>query len=511
MTMVGRQETLKKIDECAVMPSIPQIIVRVREISEDPKSSVADLANIVLSDHTLTSKILRIANSAFYAEYANKVSTVTQAITLMGFRTVQNVVISLALYDTMKGLGEHKQFDFCQFWTRSLSTGVIGKLIASAARYKSSEEAFIAGFMHDIGTAILATVFPEEYAVVVKRIAGGEDQIFAERTVFGADHTEIGGHLARKWNLPPVLSRPITDHHRMRMTARQKSPHVLVDFVYLSDLVYDALSIEDSEENQELMRGTYQACADLAGISEVQTRRIMELAPNLIREIAKELDISVRTHDGVSTGKVAAIHEFQPGLNDVAELLHERNRELAIMHETGEAIRRAQTEDEIIQITLEAAIRGMGIGKAILFKIDPEAQVAIGILGFGVDSQQSVYEMRLPTNSGVIGETVTNRQAHTILDVQSPIYAQTVTAEEQAALKLRSFVILPLEVNSQVDMVMVMSNPDSSEPVNDDRVHSITGVVNQAMIAIERLRLRKEIEQYRAREVDNLVQMAFKA
>ena len=510
MTLVGRHETLRKIEECAVMPSIPQIIVRVREISEDPKSSVADLANIVLSDHTLTSKIVRIANSAFYAEFANKVSTVTQAITLMGFRTVQNVVISLVLYDTMKGLGEHKQFDFCQFWTRSLSTGVIGKLIASAARYKSSEEAFIAGFMHDIGTAILATIFPEEYAVVAKRIAGGEDQIFAERTVFGADHTEIGGHLARKWNLPPVLSRPITDHHRMRMTSKQRSSHILVDFVYLSDIVYDALNAEGKQDDQALMQGMYQTCTDLAGLSETQTRRILELAPNLIREIARELDISIKAHDGTSTGPVIIGHELQPGLVEVSEQLNEKSRELAVIQETGEAIRRAQTEEEIIQITLEAAIRGMGIGKAILFKIDDDAKIAIGILGFGVDSQQSVYELRLPTTTGVIGATVSNRQAHTILDVHSPIYAQLVSSEERAALQLRSFVTLPLEINGAVDMVMLMSNPDSSEPVNDDRVHSIAGIVNQAMIAIERLRLRKEIEHYRAKEVDTLVTMAFK-
>jgi HD-like signal output (HDOD) protein len=85
-----RAKALQKMEDFDCLPSMPQVIERVREISEDPASSAADLANIVLSDHSLTTRILRIANSAFYGQHSGKVSTVTQAIILTSFNSVRS-------------------------------------------------------------------------------------------------------------------------------------------------------------------------------------------------------------------------------------------------------------------------------------------------------------------------------------------------------------------------------------------------------------------------------------
>lgn len=507
MAMVSRLETLRRIEECEVMPSIPQIILRVREISEDPKSSVADLANIILFDHALTTKILKIANSAFYAEFASRVSTITQAITLMGFRTVQNVVISLALYDSVKAMGEHHKFDFRQFWTHSLSTGVIGKMIASAARYKTPEEAFIAGFMHNIGVAILAVIFPEEYDVVLKNINSGEDQLLAERSVFGMDHTEVGGWLAKKWNLPPVLARPITDHHRLRIPAKQRSLHMLVDIVYLGDVGYDAMLKQGttSDETAALFR---QAAGDLAGISEQQLEKIIDHAPELIREIARELDIALKTPNGKAQPSPQATAMQQEAF-EMAQKLNERNRELAIMQEAGEAIRAAQSEEEIFQTTLEEIFRGMGIGRAILFRVDHDARLVRGILGFGVNSQQAVYDMTFTLADGIFGATVNDRQVHNIIDVEADIYKDILQSEERIGMGVRSFATMPLEIADKVEMVLALNNPDPEQPVDDDRLRAIVSLIAQASMAIERMRLKKQLAELKGQEVKGLMDTAF--
>jgi HD-like signal output (HDOD) protein len=489
------------------MPSIPQIILRVREISEDPKSSVVDLANIILSDHALTSKTLKIANSAFYAEFASKVSTVTQAITLMGFRSVQNVVISLALYDSVRAMGEHHKFDFRQFWTHSLSTGVIGKMIASAARYKTPEEAFIAGFMHNIGVAILAVIFPEEYDVVLKKIGNGEDQLSAEKAVFGVDHTEVGGWLAKKWNLPPILAKPITDHHRLRIPAKQRSQHMIVDIVYLSDSGYH-LILNLGPGNEAALASFRQVTFDLVGVSEQQLDKIIDNAPDLIREIARELDIALKAPEtkGQPAPPAAAMqHEAV----EMAQKLNDRNRELATMQEAGEAIRAARSEEEIIQTTLEEIFRGMGIGRAILLRVDHDAKLVKGILGFGVDSQQAVYDLIFPLVGGVFGATVADRQGHNILDAGSEVSRDLVQPEERAGLGVLSFATMPIEIADKVEMVMVLNNPDSTEPIDDDRLRAIGSLIAQASMGIERLRLRKQLAEMKGQEVNGLVNTAF--
>lgn len=503
MTLIGRHETLRRIEEFEGMPSIPQIIIRVREISENPRSSVADLANIILSDHSLTSKILKIGNSAFYAEYASRVSTITQAITLMGFRTVQNVVISLALFDAM-GKFSHHRFDFRRFWSHSLSTGIIGKLFATAAHYKTPEEAFIAGFMHNIGIAILAVAFPEEYDIVLKKIERGEEQIAAEKSVFGIDHCEVGGWLARHWNLPPILAKPIMEHHRRGLPSRQRSNNPLVDYIYLSDMAYEVIFEFDEEKKRQLCK----AASDLAGTNEEMVSKIIEIAPGVIQEIANELEISIKAPD--AHRHEIASHNIDHESAGLIQKLNERNRELAIIQEAGEAIRQAGSEEEIFQTTLEEVFRGMGIGRAILLGVDHEAKVAKGILGFGVNSQQAVYDLHFPLGTGVIGRTVADCAVQNILDSSSELYNDLLLEEERIQIGCCAFATLPMVIGETVEIVMVINNPDPSEPVDDDRLLSIASLISQASIAIERLRLKRQVLELQSKQVTTLLNTAFK-
>ncbi len=494
MALIGRHETLRRIEEFEGMPSIPQIIIRVREISENPRSSVADLANIILSDHSLTSKILKIANSAFYAEYASQVSTVTQAITLMGFRTVQNVVISLVLFDAMGKFSHHK-FDFRGFWSHSLSTGVIGKLFASASHYKTPEEAFIAGFMHNIGVAVLAVVFPEEYDIVLKKIERGEEQTAAEKSVFAIDHCEVGGWLARRWNLPPLLIKPIMEHHRRGLPSRQKSNNPLTDYIYLSNMAYDVIFQADEDMKRQL----YKSANDLAGTSEETVNKIIGIAPGVIQEIANELAVSLKPPDANRTEIVSRNMDHESAA--LVQKLNERNRELAIIQEAGEAIRQACSEEEIFQTTLEEVFRGMGIGRAILLGVDREAKMARGILGFGVNSQQAVYDMSLPLGEGVIGRTVTDCATQNILDSTSELYQDILLEEERVQIGCCAFATLPMVIGEEVEIVMVINNPDPAEPVDDDRLLSIASLISQASVAIERIRLKKQLLELQGKGV----------
>ncbi len=503
MTLIGRHETLRRIEEFEGMPSIPQIIVRVREISENPRSSVADLANIILSDHSLTSKILKIANSAFYAEYASRVSTITQAITLMGFRTVQNVVISLALFDAMGKFSHHK-FDFRRFWSHSLSTGVIGKLFASASHYKTPEEAFIAGFMHNIGVAILAVVFPEEYDIVLKKIERGDEQIAAEKSVFAIDHCEVGGWLARRWNLPPLLAKPIMEHHRRGLPSRQKSNNPLVDYIYLSDMAFDVIFQTDEDKRRQLCK----SAIDLAGTSEEMVNKIIEIAPGVIQEIANELAISLKPPDANRTEIVSRNIDHESA--ELVQKLNERNRELSIIKEAGEAIRQACSEEEIFQTTLEEVFRGMGIGRAILLGVDREAKVARGMLGFGVNSQQAVYDMSFPLGEGVIGRTVSDCAIQNILDSTSDLYKDVLLEEERVQIGCCAFATLPMVIGDDVEIVMVINNPDPAEPVDDDRLLSIASLISQASVAIERIRLKKQLLDLQGKQVTTLLNTVFK-
>ncbi|MCK4607704.1 MAG: HDOD domain-containing protein, partial [candidate division Zixibacteria bacterium] len=214
MSPIIAKELRDKLEKLSNLPSMPQIIIKIKQISENPKSSVADLANVILSDHQLTSRILRMANSSYYSDFSGRINTITHAIVLMGFRAVRNIAISMAIYGAVNKICRVARFELASFWTRSLACGVIAKFLAHRMnQHELIEAAFIAGFMHDIGQVILAGVFPEKYDEI--NTLESPDVHLTETVLMGINHLEAGGYVARKWNLPEDLVKAIAEHHRL--------------------------------------------------------------------------------------------------------------------------------------------------------------------------------------------------------------------------------------------------------------------------------------------------------
>jgi len=507
-----RTKALAKLEQFADLPSMPQIINRVREISENPKSSAADLANIILADHSLTTRILRIANSAFYGQYSGKVSTITQAIVLMGFNAVRNTVMGIAVYDSFAKLEERAEFDLTSFWTRSLGCGVVAKGLAVSLRLKSSEEAFIAGFMHDIGQPVMCMAFADDVPRIGLLVSRLDDPVRHEREDLGIDHQEVGEWLGRKWNLPPVLLKPMRHHHRIGMGPLEKSPFPLVDLIYSADMIINKLA-DPAIPNDEIAELVGSDLHRLLGINKGDLARIIGTATTLTREIAGDLQIRITGFDASAKSVPPAPAErvivTPPEYLETVQRLSEAERELAIFREVGVALRESTSEEEILQTLLEGVYRGLGFARVLLLRIDRATHRAQGLLGFGVSSQQQVHDVSitLKDGTGAIVTCVTKNKLINILDSSSDIYQTMLDDSENEAFASQSFCLLPIAVGDDVEYVVFL---DDGRAVADDKARSAESFVNQAAMALERFRLRALVAQTKpANDVDSLITVAF--
>src|SRR5262249_657942 len=119
------------------------------------------------------------------------------------------------------------------YWKRSIYSAVAGRLIARKLNLVQQEEAFLAGLLADIGILVMHRVMGKEYDDV--HVLAGNDQeklIKLAQEKFGVDHAIVGGMLAEHWQLPPVLARPIAQHHNPTETDPQLKP--LVDVVFVA-------------------------------------------------------------------------------------------------------------------------------------------------------------------------------------------------------------------------------------------------------------------------------------
>ena len=213
------KEVVAKIDD---LPTLPSVVTKLMEMSEDSKSSAEDIAKVITLDPALTAKILKIANSAYYG-FRQRASSLDGAIVTLGLKVVKSLALNVSVIEAFSSTGVKGEFDKKKFWEHSIGCAVISKLLAKRAGYSyvELEEAFTAGLLHDIGKIILDRYLHDEFGSVV-RMAMDENiaVIEAEEKILGIDHTEVGHWLAFMWKLPEELQWVIYSHHNPELAVR---------------------------------------------------------------------------------------------------------------------------------------------------------------------------------------------------------------------------------------------------------------------------------------------------
>ena len=213
-----KQERLLRIieDELQDLPPLPAVIVRVMQTVNDPSTSATDLNRLISADQALASKVLRLVNSSYYG-FPRKISTITNAVVILGFNTVRNLTTSLGVFNAFDARGQKTALDRDAFWAHSIAVAVAAGVVArrKGIGSKSVEEVFIGGLMHDIGKLFLDQYFPDQYAIAIKLAGAARISIWeAEKTALGVGHALVGKRIAEKWNLPSSLTSMITLHHQ---------------------------------------------------------------------------------------------------------------------------------------------------------------------------------------------------------------------------------------------------------------------------------------------------------
>jgi putative nucleotidyltransferase with HDIG domain len=195
------------------LPAMPAVVLRVLEMTQNTNTTVDDLKRVVEVDPGLTTKLLRVANSAYYRR-AREVVSIDQAILALGFRTV----LSLALASSTKAV-----FDQCgeasarvrrTLWEHSISTAFVASDLGRFAGEAIDKElCFVGGLLHDIGKLIILRHFPEQFARIGREAGDPESGLRAEEELLGFRHDALGAHLAAEWELPEPLVRVIRHHH----------------------------------------------------------------------------------------------------------------------------------------------------------------------------------------------------------------------------------------------------------------------------------------------------------
>lgn len=308
-----REETLKHVSrqlnaDNNVIPTLPQVLLRVQRTVNDSGSSARDLAEVILDDPSLTASVLRLANSAYYSQSEASIRTVTSAIVLLGFETIRNLALGLSVYNLLNKLPCQAYFQ--QVWRHSLCCAVCAQQFARFRHLAVPEEAFVAGLLHDIGKLILGHFYPEKYMEVIDRIEErGQDRIQAENDVLGVDHMAVGVTVGERWSFPNDICDAIAHH---TLDSEGKAEHAeseLATIVALANKTSHFL-FQTTEPSTHPMsiQDLAALCAPALNLSANDISSLLQELRSQIRDVARALDVTVEewAEDGSCAELVAA-------------------------------------------------------------------------------------------------------------------------------------------------------------------------------------------------------------
>jgi len=258
-----------RIEKIDMLPTIPGVVKRLARIIGNPKISLGEISSFISSDPALTSRILKMVNSAVFG-FPGRISSVTHAVTLLGFNVIKGLLMGVTVLELMQtvmsGLREH-----------SVGCAVAARTIANIKGLKNPEDVSVAGLLHDIGKVIMLLEFPGDYAIVLDTAEKKEILIFdAEKAHFSENHAAVGQWLAEKWQFPKNLTDVIGYHHKPDL-ARNAPMETAI--VHLADILVRATGF--GYAGDAFVPAVSPASFEMLNLSERDIREVLKSIENI--------------------------------------------------------------------------------------------------------------------------------------------------------------------------------------------------------------------------------------
>ena len=260
------------------LPTLPMISLKMNETIAKPNSSANDIARVISRDTTLSARLLKIVNSAFY-RFPSRIDSVSRAVAIIGTKQLTSLASGVAIINMFKNIPS-SIIDMKSFWKHSVRCGVHARIIASYHGVQNTERLFLSGLLHDIGRLILYNYAPDQavYALTkARRTQNLLRGIECEDLEF--DHAETGGQLLKRWKLPVLVEDAVRYHHNPWESQNSLEPSI----VHLADIMANAVGVGSSGERfvPPLDAGAWEVIGLSANVLEV----IMKQADRHTEEI----------------------------------------------------------------------------------------------------------------------------------------------------------------------------------------------------------------------------------
>ena len=204
------QEQIQKLLQGISIPPQPQIMVDLQMEQMMPGCSLQNIAKLISQDVGLAGSILKTVNSPFYG-LSNKITSISQAVSLLGSKTVINLVNAQSIRGE---LSDNEIVALGRFWDSAMEIAMTANVIAKQIGFPAPDEAYTLGLFHNCGIPLLMMRFPNYPDVMIEAYSRTNERIVdIENAMINTNHAVVGYYVGKSWNLPAYLCEAIHEHH----------------------------------------------------------------------------------------------------------------------------------------------------------------------------------------------------------------------------------------------------------------------------------------------------------
>ncbi|MBN8454809.1 serine/threonine protein kinase [Accumulibacter sp.] len=526
----ARQSTidflLRRMRHKSDFPALSESVSAINRITAAENQSVSQLANTILKDFSLTNKILRMVNSAYYQQAGGgNISTVSRAVVVLGLDAVRSMAITVLLLDHLQNTDNADQLK--DEFLRANLAGVLARDIGSrVAGRPESEEAFICSMFHNLGRLLSQYYFPEESAeirrVLLQRNCS-EDA--AAQQVLGISFADLGMAIAQTWGFPrqivnsmrrlPVGSvrRPLGSEDRLRVLAA------------LSNELCGVIAESASEQQPKELRRIASRFADAIALDEKELRQAVDRSLAQVADFARSIRLNLQqtrfgrqlkawgasqasplvppppVDDGLGDSALPELAAVPAAADAVAEAaavvagtagrndgVARTATLLAGIQDVSNALVSDCRLNDVLRITLETMYRAMGFRRVILCVRDQRSNSMVGRFGFGPDVVEVAKRFRfsLVFSPDIFHAALANGVDILISDTSDPKIAARIPDWFRKAVAAETFVVLPLCIKRSAVAMIYADRPRAGEiSISGQELSLLRTLRNQAVLAIK--------------------------
>lgn len=469
------------------LPAMPQILLRFLDEAASEQASMDTLAELVMRDPALSARVLTVANSAAFRR-GSEMRSIKQSLVALGTRMVRTIASCLVVQNVFAGLPGTKAQDLAGFWRHSLFVAELARATARemGAGDAESEEAYLAGLLHDVGQLVLLGGLGKAYGLLLSRSGSEQELVGNERPALATDHSAVGAWLVDQWQLPSLMSDAILFHHL--------NPHEVATADRLSRILWVAHHASLASEGAAAGEDETTVVAELTGLAPNRFLALREEAVQRVDSLASGLGVGAAPDDQTlprwaeAEGDTTSVDEFDARLQATVSAM-------AAMQPLQQNFVDQGDDGNLLVAVRESARMLFGVQRLALLLAPPGRAV---LTGEGVSGQPATLqriEVALKEGASLCADAALGLQPVSSFDAEPPVAPALVDRQIARVLGSEGLLVVPMASHDTLVGVMVCGVSAVQQAQLRERLPWLQSFASLAAAGVQALRRARERDQ----------------